>query len=140
MLGILITVVIICILTMGGIQVYTGSSGLGTNYKADTIKGGLDLIQLKSRLRELGMEQSLEYDLRHGYITNLQDLLNRALTVGYYPNAKDPVPAIPMFDLKMEVSSTGFVVKAVPNVLAGAPKDSPTYVIDESLQIREEKK
>ena len=137
-LGLLIVVVIICILAAGGIQVYTGVGGSGVTYKPDTVIGGLDIILLKTRLRSLGLEQALEYDLRHRYITNLQDLLNRALGVGYYPNAEDPVPAIPMFDVKMEITSTGFTIKAVPDTLAGAPSDSPTYVIDQGLRIREE--
>jgi prepilin-type N-terminal cleavage/methylation domain-containing protein len=138
LLGILIAVVIICILAAGGLQVYTGVGGTAPTYDPDTVRGGLDITVLKTRLRSLAMEQALEYSLRQRYITNLQELLNRALGVGYYPNAQDPVPAISMFDLKMEVTSTGFVIKAVPNTLAGAPRNSPTYVIDNSMQVYEE--
>jgi len=139
MLGILIAVVIICILAAGGMEVYTGVSSPGVRYKPNTVVGGLDVTILKTRLQALGMEQSMEYSMRQRYITNLQELLNRALGTGYYPNAKDKVPAIPMFDLKMEVLADGFTIKAIPNPLAGAPRDSPTYVIDNTLQIHEEK-
>jgi len=139
MIGILIAVVIVCILAAGGLQVYTGVSSPAVRYKPNTVVGGLDVTLLKTRLQELGMEQNLEYSMRQRYVTNLQELLNRALGVGYFPNAKDRVPAIPMFDVKMEVTSDGFVIKAIPSPLAGAPRDSPTYVIDNTLQIHEEK-
>ncbi len=137
-LGILITVVIIMILAAGSLQLYTGTGAVGPAYRKDTVIGGLNITLLKTRLRQLGMEQSLEYQMRQQYIPKLQTLLDRALGTGYYPNAKSPVPAIPMFDLKMELTSMGFTIKAVPNTLAGAPSDSPTYVIDQSLTIHEE--
>jgi hypothetical protein len=139
-IGILITVVIICILAAGSMQLYTGSGAVGPAYKKDTVLGGLDITLLKTRLRALGLEQNLEYSMRQQYVSDLQTLLNRSLGTGYYPNANAPVPAVPMFDLKMEMTPEGYTIRAVPNTLAGAPSDSPTYIIDQSMTIREEKK
>jgi prepilin-type N-terminal cleavage/methylation domain-containing protein len=138
LLGILIVVVIICILSMGGLQVYTGAGGKATDYKPDTVRGGLNLSVLRTTLKSLAMTQAMEYDLRRQYIPDIQQLINQSYGVGYHARATDRVPLIPMFDLVMEVTSNSFTIKAIPNALRGAPRDCPTYVIDQTMNIREE--
>ena len=138
LIGILIVVVIICILSMGGIQWSRGLVGEDAKYDADTVVGGVNIVALKGYLSALAMTQSQEYSMRQTYIPTIEKLIERSYSVGYHPKATDRVPLIPMFDLQMQITGSGFIIKAVPNTLSGAPKDSPTYVIDESLQVREE--
>jgi prepilin-type N-terminal cleavage/methylation domain-containing protein len=138
LIGILIVAVIICILAMGGLQFYSGAAGTNTDYKPDTVKGGINLASLKGTLSSLALFQAQEYSLRNKYIPTIEQLITQTYSVGYNAKATDRVPLVPMFDLTMTVSSSGFVIKAVPNTLAGAPRDSPTYVIDQTMRIREE--
>ncbi len=138
MLGILIAAVIVCILAMGGLRFYTGAAGVGTNYKPDTIKGGVQLATLRSTLLNLASFQATEYSMRQKYIPTIEQLITQTYGTGYNAKATDRVPMVPMFDLVMEISSSGFVIKAIPNTLKGAPRDSPTYVIDQTMNIREE--
>jgi len=138
LIGILIVVVIICILSMGGIQWSRGLVGEDARYDSDTVVGGVNLAALKGTLSALAMTQSQEYSMTHKYFPTIEKLIERSYSVGYHPKATDRVPLIPMFDLQMQITGSGFVIKAVPNTLSGAPKDSPTYVIDQNMQIREE--
>ena len=138
LLGILITVVIIAILSMGGLRMYSGVAGVGTDYKPDTVKGGVKLGALRKNLKTLAMFQNQEYELRRTYIPTIDNLIERTFGAGYNALATDRVPLIPMFDVKMTITSSGFEIRAVPDLMAGAPKDSPTYVVDQTMNLREE--
>jgi hypothetical protein len=138
LIGLLIVIVIVMILYMGGLNVSTGLLGEGTQYDPDKVMGGVNIATLRGTLSSLAMFQADEQARTGKYFPTIEKLIARTYSVGYGANATDRVPLVPMFDLKMQFVSGGFIIKAVPNKLKGAPSDSPTYVIDQTMQIREE--
>ncbi len=137
-IGILIVVVIIMILYAGGINFSSGMIGEDAQYNPDTVIGGVNLAALRGTLNTLAMFQVDEQARTRKYIPTIEKLIAHSYGTGYNAKATDRVPLIPMFDLEMQIVSGGFIIKAVPNTLKGAPSKSPTYVIDQTMQIREE--
>ena len=135
LIGLLMTVVIVCILLTMSLQTYSpimqgANSGTGTS--------PLSMDLSKTRIREVFTAEQLYYSLHRSYATWPELVRDGQIPGGYTNKAQGAgTPFVPGHDVEIEVTQHGFVVTATPNAAAGALPGSPILKIDQDGKLEE---
>jgi Tfp pilus assembly protein FimT len=136
LIGLLMACVIVVILMTMALQTYgpvLQSVNTGTG---PTNSLGMNLT--RTRLRGIHQAEMMYNSIHRSYATWDQLVRDGQIASGYSNRSMGRgTPYIPCYDVNIEVSRTGFVVTATPNVIAGAPEGSPVLKIDQTGQIEE---
>ncbi len=92
----------------------------------------------RMQIRRLHQSEVIYFSLHRSYATWDQLVADGEIQRGYTNRAMGPgTPYMPYFDIDIQVTGTGFVITATPNVVAGALEGTPILRMDQSGNLEE---